>query len=86
MHELRVSKCQPSLDGDPPTEDAIISISLELPIMSVSEGANFYLAQAAMIEASLHRSLPGGTYDRVCELMLGRKASHFRVGWEKFGE
>lgn len=40
-----------------------------------------YDADADAIAQALHKSLPGGTFDRLVLKLLEIKASHFRVSW-----
>jgi hypothetical protein len=71
--------------GGQQTPDAYIYIDDDLPPWgpgtktTLEEADAFFLADAQRLEEALHNSLPGGTYDRLCGLMLARKASHFRV-------
>ena len=41
-----------------------------------------FMDQAKALEEALYKALPGGTYDRLCGLMLQRKAGHFIVSHE----
>ena len=70
-----------------PVIDTRIEITGALPDLEYpQETAHYYDNQARQIEEALHRSLPGGTYDRLVGRMLARKASHFRIAHFDEGE
>jgi hypothetical protein len=79
--EVNIYKAQGH--GEEIVEGVIVFIDQELPkqnertLLSVLD--EMFSDQAEKLESALWRSLPGGTYDRLCGLMLKRKASHFVV-------
>jgi len=59
---------------------ATLVMFTEIPYpRSVKASDIVFLDDATEIEALLHATLPGGTYDWLLGLMLKRKASHFIV-------
>ena len=74
-----VSKANPAY-AEKPVIDTRIEITGLLPDLEYPhETARYYDNQARQIEEALHRSLPGGTYDRLAGRMLVRMAAHFHV-------
>lgn len=78
---VRVCKAEP-FPGDT-VRGAIIEITREQDAYNYRDDLAVidaqFAADAEAIEDGLHNSLPGGTYDRLCGLLLARKATHFRV-------
>jgi hypothetical protein len=82
-----VQICQAEPVGNQIIPSVIIEISRSLrdgdttltQHSSYEEHDAVFMHEASQIEEALHDSLPGGTYDRLCGLMLQRKASHFVV-------
>jgi hypothetical protein len=74
-----VSKADPAYTEKPVADMRIEIIGAQPDYESLDEAARYYDNQARQIEEALHRSLPGGTYDRLVGRMLARKATHFRV-------
>lgn len=73
-----VGKARPV--GDQNVPDAFIAVTGETPEHETLEQQDILFdCQAAMIESLLHRSLPGGLYDRLAAQMLQRAASHLAV-------
>lgn len=78
MSEIRVCKAWGIEHW--PVDDMIIAITETQPQHKDLNAAGvFFDDQARQIEEALHRSLPGGTYDRLTGRLLERKATHFRV-------
>jgi hypothetical protein len=81
-NRIVIAKAQPI--GDQAVLDVIIKITGQLPYHpELADQAAFMDGQAVKLEAALHGSLPGGTYDRLLATMLERKAGHLRVSWEQ---
>lgn len=87
IKKIAVAKAEP-IGPDQKVDSVLIEIGGE-PMthedhsMSTSawmvERAEYYNNQAARIEDALHQSLPGGTYDRLLNQMLQRKAGLLKV-------
>ena len=80
MREKHISACKAESIGKQTVPRAIIDIGDTLPNFNSLECARgWYTSEAQEIEAALHESLPGGTYDQLLAAMMKRKSSLFRV-------
>lgn len=69
--------------GNNPPAKTEIRIEVPIPDYDFDNYPKAFQAQAEQLEKALHDSLPGGTYDRLCGLMLKRKSTHFIVSHEE---
>lgn len=80
MITIRIDRAQPVGQSQVPSME--ILFDSEFPRLStVHESAERFERQAADLEYALHMTLPGGTYSRLLEKMLRRRASHFVVSF-----
>ena len=85
MNEIRVSKAQ-RVGTDDVLPSVCISIEYELPTYKTPVlGREQFYREAREIETALYGALPGGTYDRLAELILARIASQLRVSHNRRG-
>lgn len=72
--------------SDWPVPDLHIAATLECPRTStLDELRAVHVVDAERIEAALHASLPGGTYDQLAGLMLRRVASMLIISRKECG-
>ena len=86
MRTIHIKKAQP-----PGEKGRVRSVTLILDETMPSFRDLFhadaaYTQDAQALEEALHATLPGGTYDRLAQLIVARKASHFVVSWAKFDD
>ena len=81
---LHLFKAQPL--GDDKIEDTTIILEHTFPKLEdldseckMIESDRLFEADSKALEAILHDTLPGGTYDRLLAEMLDRRKSHFIV-------
>ena len=76
---VRTLKAQPT-EKDKPVKSTTIEIWTPVPDYdSLRDQDTAFVCVAAELEDALHKSLPGGVYDRLLGLMLQRKSSHFII-------
>jgi len=86
MKEIAVWKANRIAVDDPAVEDIQINIAYDQPAAMTPGLANdSWYEQASCMEEALYKSLPGGIYDRLCEVMLARIASQLRVSHNRRG-
>ncbi len=78
MQTIILYKAQPI--GDKSPKDIEILIKGSFPTFeTISKSDKLFNDEAVSLETTLHNTLPGGTYDRLLQKMLERRASHFVV-------
>ena len=81
MKNVQIALAQPI--GDQSIEPVTIQIAATVPqFRTLEDAADFYRIQAKTLASAL-TALPGGTFDRLLIELLTRKASYFRVPWDK---
>lgn len=85
MNTIIVYKADPISEEETAAE---IRITAAMPDFNAgetrTEAADRYMRDAELLDATLHASLPGGTYDRLLAVMLKRKASYLAVSYSGF--
>lgn len=86
MRTLQLRKAQ-GFGGDGSGPDSVtLVLQDEFPSCRTLESAmELHTNDATALEAALHATLPGGTYDRLFAVMAQRKVSHFIVSHERSG-
>lgn len=80
---LKVHKAEGVTEREP-VPSLLINVSAALPTdLTLETASGIYARDGEMLAASLHDSLPGGTFDRLMIYMMLIKASHFRVPHER---
>lgn len=77
MRTINIKKAQPSPDK---IQSVTLIIDETIRTSTTIHAADeLYTYDAVELENALHAALPGGTYDRLVQMMLERKASHLAV-------